>query len=186
LKAVAANKRIIPVLRIRTNLEGLLSNRQVIDVVGLHAFAAAQRVIGALNVLSFDAQPPKETRSVRVFISHSSKDNEFTKQLVNDLQAKGAVVWVDMEQILHGSFWKRISDGLSKSNWFILVATSEALKSKVVEMEVNAALGLTIEKQINDVIPIVAKPFEINEMPVLWRQLHRYDATNNDAVPKVV
>lgn len=114
----------------------------------------------------------------RVFVSHAHKDNEFTKKLVDDLRSAGASVWVDFVDINAGDFLKRISDGLGQSEWCVLVLTTNALASTAVEMEVNAALEMARQGQMKGVIPIVAGPLDVRQVPPLWRPLHRYDATS--------
>jgi len=47
---------------------------------------------------------------VRIFVSHSSKDDDFTRRLVADLRAAGADVWVD-NVIDYNDFIEAINEG---------------------------------------------------------------------------
>jgi hypothetical protein len=160
-------------------ISGFLQLRQQINVVGKSPQEAAAYV--AQNVPAYQSAQvtPRELQGVHIFLSHSRKDNDFTRRLAHDLEKAGAKIWVDFEDILYGDFYKRINEGLSQSNWFVLVISPHTFESSVIDEEVNAALGMTHTKEIKAVIPIVAEDFDIRMMPPLWRQLHRYDATAN-------
>jgi len=47
---------------------------------------------------------------VRIFVSHSSKDDDFTRRIVADLRAAGADVWVD-NVIDYNDFIEAINEG---------------------------------------------------------------------------
>lgn len=118
---------------------------------------------------------------VRVFVSHSHKDDEFTLRLVGDLRASGADVWVDTAEIRYDDFLRKINEGLSGRQWLVLVMTPDALTSRYVQMEVNAALHQVIEGRMRAVIPVLAKPCALADIPITWAPLHRYDATRDYA-----
>jgi hypothetical protein len=120
-----------------------------------------------------------EVEAPLVFVSHSHKDEDFTKQLVTDLRRAGADVWVDMTDVTHDDFVKRINAGLKGREWFILVMTPAALQSDWVQLEVNAAIGLVMQKKMRSIIPVVARPCDLDDIPPLWAAYHRYDATHN-------
>jgi hypothetical protein len=56
---------------------------------------------------------------VRAFVSHhhSPEEDTFTARLVNDLEAAGADVWVDMAGITPDDFVRKISEGLAGRQW---------------------------------------------------------------------
>lgn len=113
---------------------------------------------------------------VSVFISHSSQDNAFTQQLVDDLRAAGANVWVDAQGINEGDFFQRINDAFIGREWLILVLTTAALRSAWVQAEVNAALVRITQGTMKGFLPVIAGPFNENEIPALWATYHRIDA----------
>lgn len=116
----------------------------------------------------------------RIFVSHSNLDNEFTERLVGDLQAAGAHVWVDYEQIASGDFARSINEGLGTCEWVVLVQTPNALNSSWVEMEINAAVNLGAKKKhVKAVIPIIAADCTDADIPAIWDALHNYDATKD-------
>ena len=93
---------------------------------------------------------------LKVFVSHSNADNEFTRRLVADLRTRGATVWVDFDDIDTGDFAATINQGMDNCDWMIVVLTPASLKSKWVIMEVNAAMNMIADGFIKGVVPIVA------------------------------
>jgi hypothetical protein len=116
---------------------------------------------------------------VRVFVSHhhSPYEDAFTARLVGDLKAAGVDVWVDDEGITSGDFVRKISEGLAGRQWLVLVTTPDALQSPWVRTEVDTALAEVTARRMLGVIPFVITPANEHDMPLLWRNLHRYDAT---------
>ena len=117
---------------------------------------------------------------VRIFVSHhhSPEEDAFTARLVADLKAGGADVWVDDEGITSDDFVRKISEGLAGRQWLILVMTPVSVQSPWVQREVNAALGEQTAGRMLGVLPLVMTPCDVQAIPILWRNLHRYDATH--------
>jgi formylglycine-generating enzyme required for sulfatase activity len=115
----------------------------------------------------------------RVFVSHhhSPEEDIFTARLVADLEAAGADVWVDTSGITNDDFVRKISEGLTGRQWLVLVMTPDALRSPWVQREVNAALNELTAGRMRGVLPLVMQPCQEPAVPMLWRTLHRYDAT---------
>jgi hypothetical protein len=118
---------------------------------------------------------------VGIFVSHhhSPEEDIFTHRLVSDLRAAGADVWVDEDSVQSDSFIQRINQGLSERDWFVLVMTPDALGSRWVMREVDAAFNLVNSGQMQSIIPIVAEPCPDADIPPLLRPLQRYDATSD-------
>lgn len=178
--ALQAGRNLIPVVHTATDVGGVLGKRQLINVVNVSPQAAARLVSGTLE--QADPAPViARVTGVRVFLSHASEDTTFTKRLERDLSASSASVWVDYNDIPHGDFLRRINDGLSQCNWLVLVVSPAALNpdKDVIRQEVFTALGMIRTKEMHGVIPLVAEPFDIRDMPPLWRNLERYDAAQD-------
>lgn len=178
--ALQAGRSLIPVLHIPTDVGGVLGKRQLINVVGVSPQEAAQ--LASPKLAHTDPAPViVQVPGVRVFLSHASEDTTFTKRLEGDLSHAGAAIWVDYNDIPHGDFLRRINDGLSQCNWLVLVVSPAALNpdKDVFRQEVFTALGMIRTKEMHGVIPIVAEAFDIRDMPPLWRNLERYDATQD-------
>jgi formylglycine-generating enzyme required for sulfatase activity len=116
---------------------------------------------------------------VRVFVSYASPDRAFAERLVNDLKRAGAEVWWDVSGIDEGDFLDRINDALQQCAWLVLVLTPNAIQSKWVKLEVNAAIHLRQQGFMDGVLPVLAAPTEPRAIPPLWANLHRYDGVMN-------
>jgi hypothetical protein len=114
---------------------------------------------------------------VAVFVSHSHADETFTQRLVTDLRVAGADVWVAESEITYDDFIKKINEGLTGRQWFVLIMTPDALASHWVEAEVNAAINLVQQGVMRGIVPVEAKACDSRTIPPLLARYHRYDAT---------
>lgn len=95
-----------------------------------------------------------ESQSV-VFLSHSSIDKPFIRQLASDLSKENILVWLDEQQIQVGdSISSKISQGLVESDYFIIAMSENSAKSEWVSRELNTALIDEIESKKVKVLPI--------------------------------
>ncbi|MGD0339521.1 MAG: toll/interleukin-1 receptor domain-containing protein [Bacteroidota bacterium] len=107
------------------------------------------------------------TQSARIFLSHSSKDNDFVRRLANDLKSKGVPVWFDEWELKVGdSLNERIGAGIKESAWLAVILSKNSVESAWVKKELNAALETELEKKQVFVLPIVIENCEI---PVFLR-----------------
>jgi hypothetical protein len=117
---------------------------------------------------------------VQVFISHSSRDNDFARDLANFLEEGGDIrTFVDDHDIRHGeNFVSRIESGL-QTDAVLVVLSPDALGSEWVEKEWKAALASSIP-----LAPVLCRDCT---PPKLLSGLHRFDATKNrlDEFPKI-
>jgi TIR domain len=116
---------------------------------------------------------------VRVFISYASADRAFAQRLVNDLQAAGAEVWWDVSSIDEGDFLGKINAALQQCQWLVLVLTPNAVASKWVNLEVNAAINRREKGLMRGVLPMLASQMAHDAIPPVWDNLHRYDGVGN-------
>jgi hypothetical protein len=94
---------------------------------------------GQLQV-AMEKQMPK---SLRFFVTHSSKDVEFARQLSADLQASGLGGFIDMDSVgLGDDFVTRINKALEECDVYIPIFSFDALKSPWCMQEINAAIAL--------------------------------------------
>jgi serine/threonine protein kinase len=105
-------------------------------------------------------------RLPRIFISHSSRDNDFGTKLVQDLRhalGNDDAVWYDSYGGLQGgmSWWNTIKQELRARDTFIVILSPDAIESKWVNDEIDIAWYLhnTVGKRI---IPVVYRPCDIN------------------------
>ncbi len=80
--------------------------------------------------------------SCRVFISHSSKDVEFSTQLAENLrEALGEnSVWYDSGLRAGDRWWRSIQDELALCDVFILIISPASMESEWVQREYEMAL----------------------------------------------
>jgi formylglycine-generating enzyme required for sulfatase activity len=118
---------------------------------------------------------------VRIFVSHhrSPQEDAFAARLAADLKATGADVWLDTESIASGDFVTKISEGLAGRQWLVLVMTPDALRSSWVRQEVDTAFNEVTAHRMLGIIPLEMMPCDVSDIPLLWRSLHRYDATKD-------
>jgi hypothetical protein len=99
----------------------------------------------------------------RVFISHSSADNDFGIALADHLRlalAGRGDVWYDREGLVGGDDWMRgIERELVSRNVFVVLLSPAALSSPWVEKEVRLALSYAIGQR-RVFIPVLHRPVE--------------------------
>ncbi|XCN74711.1 MAG: tetratricopeptide repeat protein [Candidatus Electrothrix aestuarii] len=95
--------------------------------------------------------------SDHIFISHSSKDDEFVKQLRQLLELHGQVPWVDSRELTGGDDLKaRIEESIRTARHFLVVISLDALDSEWVERELEIALDEAEQREDGyKVIPVV-------------------------------
>ena len=78
------------------------------------------------------------------FISHSSTDEELAEQLAQVLGKEK--VWVDLWNLNAGDLIPRkLAESIHESNWFVLLASQEAMNSRWVRYELNIAITKWIQ-----------------------------------------
>lgn len=91
-----------------------------------------------------------------VFLSHSSADKIFARNLAKDLQNCGVYVWIDEGEIKLGdSLIEKISEGIDKMNYLLVVLSTNSIKSNWVRKEVNLAITEEIKGQEIKVLPLI-------------------------------
>lgn len=83
----------------------------------------------------------------KVFISYSSADRRFAEKLSTQLNTEGIDVWYDQWEIKVGdSIVQKINDGISSSDFLVVVLSKNSIKSKWVKEELASASIITISK----------------------------------------
>lgn len=102
----------------------------------------------------------KRGKKNTVFISYSHKDEIYAKQISAAIP-KEFEVWIDKNEIKPGeNISAAIQDGLSASDYYVLIISESSNKSSWVKREVSAAFELSIEKKLS-VIPVLLDESEI-------------------------
>jgi hypothetical protein len=91
-----------------------------------------------------------------IFISHSSRDNQFARRLTTDLDYYGIKVWLDEADLVLGDpLTKKISDAIEKCDYFAIVLSSHSISSDWVRQEFGIARTKEQQENRNLVIPIL-------------------------------
>lgn len=123
------------------------------------------------NVLEARWQTAREEvatgKGKRVFISHSSKDDDFSRWLAVDLGNLGHRPWLDEWEIRVGhSIPKRISEGLGSCDVLIVVLSPNSVSSGWVEREWHSKYWDEVGGDRVIVIPVLIESCEI---PILLK-----------------
>lgn len=105
------------------------------------------------------------TAHTQVFISHSTKDAKFVDGLVERLRDHYIKSWYAPRNMPGGYFLSNIQEALAQCDWFLIALSPDALQSKWVKMEVDAAMADPRFK--GKVIPVLAEPCD-------WQSLHQH------------
>jgi len=92
----------------------------------------------------------------KLFISHSSKDNDFVRQLHQALGDLQQDVWIDSRE-LHGgdTLWPEIQKAIGDAAACAVVVSTDALQSKWVGKELRHALDVRNQRG-RDKFPVIA------------------------------
>ena len=72
----------------------------------------------------------------KIFISHSTKDTEFARQIAQALIEVGISVWIDVADIPAGMKWSTaIQNGLKECDAMIVILSPDSMASNNVEDE---------------------------------------------------
>jgi len=122
---------------------------------------------------------------VHIYLSYhrNSTEDAYIKRLSDDLTAIGASVrlgdpdvWADTDVAPSDSIVRSMKDTLASHQWFVLVMTPAALRSPLIQAEVDIARSLS-KRHSMLIILFVAVPCDEADIPPSWAALPRIDAT---------
>ncbi|SMG17745.1 toll/interleukin-1 receptor domain-containing protein [Paraburkholderia susongensis] len=101
-------------------------------------------------------QRHKDEKGRRIaFLSHSSIDKPFIRQLAADLTANGVDVWLDEQRIRVGdSIPEKIAQGLAGSDFFLIGMSGNSANSPWVQKELNNALVNEVQRRKVHILPL--------------------------------
>lgn len=106
------------------------------------------------------------------FFSYSREDQDFALKLADDMRKNGISIWFDQFDIPTGSLWDiEIEKALKRCNDFIVIISSNSVKSKNVLDEISYAI-----EENKRIIPIKISNCDI---PFRIRRLQYIDFVNN-------
>jgi hypothetical protein len=118
----------------------------------------------------------------RIFISYSSKDEDFVKRLYDKLRASGQPVWLNTESIPKGERWyDEMVKGLTETDLMILILSPDAIKSKWVQQEWKTFL----ETQ-KAVLPILCREARVPRKLMALEMIDAQDSNWYDKLLKAI
>ena len=103
----------------------------------------------------------------KLFISHSSHDDDFVRELRAALADHGQSGWIDSRELRGGDpLWPEIQRAIEAASAYVVVVSPEGLQSKWVGKELRYALGLAKQRG-RDPFPIVPLSLDGTELGVL-------------------
>jgi tetratricopeptide (TPR) repeat protein len=103
----------------------------------------------------------------KLFISHSSKDDPFVRDLCAALADHGQEGWIDSRQLRGGDpLWPEIEQAIEAASAFAVVVSAAALQSKWVGKELRHALQLR-EQRGKEQFPVFALALDGTRLGVL-------------------
>ena len=130
----------------------LLEWAQVLNA--LRADLVAEDLLDAAIETKTARHKSDESRRV-AFLSHSSKDKPFIRQLAADLTASGVSVWLDEQRIRVGdSIPDKIAQGLAGSDYFLIAMSHNSVGSEWVKKELNNALVNEVHRRKVHILPL--------------------------------
>jgi tetratricopeptide (TPR) repeat protein len=113
---------------------------------------------------------------LRVFVSHSHKDNKFCHQIVQALRDAGADVWYDEHNLGWGVLKDEIIRELGTRPVFVLILSKAVFASKWVKRETDWAEELTDRDPKRVILPVTAGLIERDDFGTEngWLFLHGY------------
>ncbi|HWS86335.1 MAG TPA: tetratricopeptide repeat protein [Pyrinomonadaceae bacterium] len=109
--------------------------------------------------------------SGHVFISHSSRDDGFVKELREALEGLGLEVWADSRELAGGAkLAPEIEKALESARQFVAVLSTNAFNSPWVRREIQKALEVEAERggEGYKVIPLLLPGVEPSSLPLFF------------------
>ncbi len=102
------------------------------------------------------------TSDFDVFLSHTTTDKPFAWRLALDLRKEALSVWFDEWELGPGdSLHEKIAQAISTSGYVAVVLSPDSVKSRWVQVEINAAFARELELKSVFLVPILYRPCNI-------------------------
>lgn len=169
---------------------------QLSHILTLDELRSADYNLDPASVVVQTPQPPftldMPLHSMRIFVSHSHKDNTYCHAIVQGLRSAGADVWYDEHNMQPGQLGPSIERELLQRPIFVLVLSPSAVKSSWVENETRWAYGLYRKDSTRVILPVTAESVSEDNIWLFLREFMRIEAGDsqpysaNEAVPRLV
>jgi tetratricopeptide (TPR) repeat protein len=107
------------------------------------------------------------SNSSKLFISHSSKDDTFVRELRMALADHGQEGWIDSRELRGGNpLWPEIRKAIEEASAFAIIVSPDALQSNWVGKELNHALKVQKERGKHE-FPVIPLSLDGTKLGVL-------------------
>jgi len=111
-----------------------------------------------------------------IFLSHSSKDKFFVRELAERLRVYGVKVWLDEAEIKIGeSLTEKIGRAIDEMDYVGVILSSNSINSEWVQRELQVAIQKELSKKKVVILPIL---IELVEIPPFLRDKLYADFTS--------
>lgn len=118
-----------------------------------------------------------DQKKVKIFISHSSKDKKFARELRDSFHSENIDTWFDEDDILVGDdFVESMEKGLKESDFIVIVLSPNFSTGPWAKKEYRTALTEQINKGIIKILPI---KHIASEVPAMLNSISHADFSVN-------
>lgn len=123
-----------------------------------------------------------------IFLSHSSRDKFFVRELADRLKAHGVTVWLDEAELKIGdSLTERIGSAIEENDYLGIVLSRNSIDSAWVQKELQVAMQRELREKRVVVLPllleeVVLPPFLKDKLYADFTDPKKYD----EALPRVL
>jgi hypothetical protein len=116
----------------------------------------------------------------RIFLSHSSADNDRVQPIAEQLLNNGISVWIDEAEIKWGdSINKKIDEGLRNADYVLVFLSKNSVKSRWVDKEINMAFARNPKDAQAVIIPVLLDKLDVSEIPSHLRNIAWLDLSES-------
>jgi hypothetical protein len=113
-----------------------------------------------------------------VFLSHATPDRSFADRVASVLRGHGLPVWYSVTNLVGAQQWHdEIGKALDRCDWFTVVLSPAALKSKWVDRELVFALNQ--DRYVNKIVPLMFQACEVQRLSWVLPSLQTVDFTKD-------
>jgi len=103
----------------------------------------------------------KQTLLGKIFISYSSKDKAFVRELTKQIESQGYTVWLDEKELIAGDYLpKKIGEAIETSRVSIAIVSNNSIKSGWVQHEISNAMDRMIKGKMR-LIPVLIQDVKL-------------------------
>jgi hypothetical protein len=114
----------------------------------------------------------------KLFLSHASADRPFVNKLATFLGTRKIPFWYSKRHVVGAQQWHdEIGKALKRCDWFLVVISPAAVRSKWVKRELMYALNE--DRYENRIIPLFYKPCDTEALSWTLASLQRVDFSKN-------